>query len=61
MAAEGHRRGWEAVAVQAVTALLTWRTRQRRRGVTVPFNRVVKPEYRRQGEEMLERRIYHLP
>ncbi len=61
MAAEGHRRGWEAVAVQAVTALLTWRTRQRRRGVTVPFNRVVKPEYRRQGEEMLERRIYQLP
>jgi len=60
MAAEGHRRGWEAVAVQAVTAVLTWRTRQRRRGQRVPFNRVVKPEYRRQGEELLERRIYRL-
>lgn len=61
MAATGHRRGWEAVAVQAVTAVLTTRTRQRRRGTSVPFNRVVKPQHQRSDDEMLERRVYQLP
>jgi len=60
MNAEGHRRGWEAVIVQAVTAVLTARTRQRRREARVPFNRVVKPEYHRAADEMLEQRIYQL-
>jgi hypothetical protein len=61
MAAEGHRRGWEAVAVQAVTSVLTWRTRQRRRLRRVRFNAVVKPEHHRTDDPMLQRRIYHLP
>jgi SAM-dependent methyltransferase len=60
MAAEGHRRGWETVAVQAVTAALTWRTRHRRQLARVPLNRVVKPEFRGRDDEMLERRIYSL-
>lgn len=59
MAAEGHRRGWEAVAVQGLTSVLTWR-RRRRRSRAVPFDRVVKPEHRRGDGAMLERRIYHL-
>ncbi|MGZ5403743.1 MAG: class I SAM-dependent methyltransferase [Nocardioides sp.] len=57
--AEGHRRGWEAAAVQALTAGLTWRTRYRRRNVRIPFDSIVKPEHQGSGE-MLERRIYRL-
>lgn len=59
MRAPGHQRGWEAVAVQALTAAWTWRTRQWRRDQRIPFDRVVKAEHARPGE-MLERRIYRL-
>lgn len=59
MRAEGHQRGWEAAAVQALTAGITWRTRYRRRGLRIPFDSIVKPEHRGRGG-VLERRIYHL-
>ena len=58
MAAEGHRRGWETVAVQAVTAALTWPVRRRRRDVRLRFNDIVKPELRRAQDEVLTNKIY---
>ena len=60
MAAPGHQRTWETVAVQLVTGVLTWPTRRRRGDVRVPFNRVVKPDHQVPGDPLLERRIYRL-
>jgi SAM-dependent methyltransferase len=59
MRAPGHQRGWEATAVQTLTAAWTWPTRRRRRDVRIPFHQVVKPEHRAPGH-FLERRIYRL-
>ncbi|WP_322921827.1 class I SAM-dependent methyltransferase [Nocardioides renjunii] len=58
--APGHQRGWEAGAVQALTAAWTLPTRRRRRDVRIPFNQVVKPEHQRADDAVLERRIYRL-
>lgn len=60
MRAPGHQRGWEATAVQAVTAGLTWRTRHRRRDRRIRLGEVVKPELVTDADEVLERRIYRL-
>ena len=60
MAAGGHHRTWETTVVRGLTSLLTARTRARRRTAEVRFNEVVKPEHRRPGDELLERRIYRL-
>ena len=59
MRAPGHQRGWEASAVQAVTAAWTWPVRRRRRDVRIPFHRVVKDEHPA-PEPYLQRRIYRL-
>jgi SAM-dependent methyltransferase len=59
MGAEGHQRTWETLAVQAVTAGLTWRTRRRRAAVAIPFDSIVKPEHRGRAGD-LKRRIYRL-
>ena len=59
MRAPGHQRGWEATAVQALTAAWTWPTRRRRRHVRIPFHQVVKSEHPA-PDHFLERRIYRL-
>lgn len=58
LVAEGHQRGWETLAVQAVTSALTWRSRRHRRGRRLTYNSVVKPGLRRETDEVLEARIY---
>lgn len=60
MAAPGHQRTWETVAVQQLTKVLTARTRSRRRRARVRYNQVVKPELRRADDPVLERRIYRV-
>ncbi|MBA2952377.1 methyltransferase domain-containing protein [Nocardioides sp. CGMCC 1.13656] len=60
MMAPGHKRTWEAIAVRWVTSVLTARTRMRRRWVRVRYNQVVKPEFRRADDPILERRIYRV-
>lgn len=57
MRAPGHQRGWEAVATQALTAALTFRTQRRRRHVEIPVSRVLKPSLQVPGE-VLTKRIY---
>ncbi len=60
MAAPGHQRSWETVAVQLLTGLMTAPVRRRRGDVEVAFNRVVKPVLRLPEDPILERRIYRL-
>jgi SAM-dependent methyltransferase len=60
MAEPGHRRTWETLVVQWVTAVLTARTRRRRRNVRLRYNDVVKPEHRLPDDPVLERRVYRV-
>ena len=60
MAAPGHQRTWETIVVQRITSVLTARTRMRRRGVQLRYNQVVKPEYQRADDPLLEQRIYRV-
>jgi SAM-dependent methyltransferase len=57
---ESHHRGAENRVAQALTSALTWRTRHRRGSPPIRYDDIVKPEYRRGDDAVLERRIYRV-
>jgi SAM-dependent methyltransferase len=54
----GHSKDLRARAILAATDAFTWRRRSAMRSRSIRYDDIVKPEWRRGDESLLERRIY---